>query len=54
MKTICRFALVLALTFGAAACSSNITGPDWDAPEHNPTSDSHNPTSTSHNPTSTG
>jgi hypothetical protein len=51
MKNIRRFALVMALTLGAAACSSTITGPDWEA-EHTPTSGSHTPTSGSHTPTS--
>jgi len=54
MKTIRRFALVLALTLGAAACGTSITGPDWDTIDHNPTSDGHNPTSDGHNPTSDG
>ena len=45
MKTIRRFALVLALTLGAAACSTNITGPDLDTSQHNPSSDGHNPSS---------
>jgi hypothetical protein len=33
MKTIRRLALVLALTLGAAACSTNIMGPNLDAVE---------------------
>ena len=50
MKTIRRFALVLALTLGAAACSTNITGPDWEAPEHMPDGGGHMPDGGGHMP----
>ena len=50
MKTIRRFALVLALTLGAAACSTNITGPDWETAEHTPGSGNHTPGSGNHTP----
>jgi len=43
MKTIRRLALVFALTMGAAACSTSITAPDWDTPQHNPSPNNHNP-----------
>ena len=54
MKTIRRFALVLALTLGAAACSTNITGPDWDVPEHTPDAGGHTPDAGGHTPDAGG
>lgn len=43
MKTVRRLALVFALTLGAAACSTNITAPDWETPQHIPGGNNHIP-----------
>lgn len=44
MKIIRRLALVLALTIGASACSTNIMAPDTDDDTpHLPGGNSHNP-----------
>jgi hypothetical protein len=50
MKTIRRLALVLVLTFGATACSTNIMGPDVETEQHNPDPNNHTPDPNNHTP----